>query len=64
MSPSELIEAGERLYGKHWRKPLSEILGIDIATLRRWTSADVAVPRPAALAISLLVEKAEKEPRS
>ncbi len=54
MSPSELIEAGERLYGEHWRKPLAAELGIDISTLRRWATAQTAIPRVVELAIKAL----------
>jgi hypothetical protein len=57
MSPSELIEIGELLYGARWRRPLADLLGVDVATLRRWVSADTAIPQPVALALSLLREK-------
>jgi hypothetical protein len=61
VSPSELIEAGERLYGQQWRQPLAALLGVDVATLRRWTSAQIAVPKPVALALTLLLEKQNRE---
>jgi len=57
MSPSELIEAGERLYGPKWRKPLAEALGVDISTLRRWATAERAVPKVAAMAVELMLER-------
>jgi hypothetical protein len=57
MSPSDLIEAGERIYGKHWRNPLASMLGVNISTLRRWTSGDIAVPRSVELAVSLMAER-------
>jgi hypothetical protein len=57
MTPNELIVAGERLYGPHWRQPLAWALQVNIATLRRWTSGEIAVPGPAALAITLLLER-------
>ena len=59
MSPAELITAGERLYGPHWRMPLAAVLQINIATLRRWTTGEVEVPGPAALAIRLLQERVD-----
>jgi hypothetical protein len=63
MSPSELIQAGERLYGKTWRHPLAEALGIDVSTLRRWTGGYVAIPRRTELAIrGLLSDKRSKPP--
>ena len=58
MTSDELKKAGERLYGPHWRQPLAWALQVNIATLRRWTSAEVTVPGPVALAIQLLLEKA------
>jgi hypothetical protein len=58
LSPADLIAAGERLYGPHWRQPLAWALQVNIATLRRWTSGEIEVPGPAALAIRLLLERA------
>lgn len=57
VSPSELIEAGERLYGPQWRQPLADLLEVDLSTIRRWTSGKSAVPKPVALAINLMLEK-------
>jgi hypothetical protein len=57
MTPSDIIAAGEQLYGQKWRKPLADALGVDVSTLRRWTSADTAIPRRTALAIQALLEK-------
>jgi hypothetical protein len=60
MIASELRDAGRRLYGPRWRKPLAEILRVDAATLRRWASGKINVPGPVALAIQLLSERAPK----
>ena len=57
MTTAELSEAGERLYGPHWRQPLARTLGVDIATLRRWTSGQIGVPGPVALAVRLMLER-------
>lgn len=57
MTAQELVEAGERLFGQHWRQPLATALRVDISTLRRWASGKDEVPGPAALAVRLLVEK-------
>jgi hypothetical protein len=64
MTSAELIAAGERLYGPHWRQPLAWALQVNIATLRRWTTAEVSVPGPVALAVRLLVERATIYPKS
>lgn len=60
MTPSDLIAAGERLYGPHWRRPLADALGVDVSTLRRWTTAERAVPRRVALAVGQLMNAAGK----
>lgn len=57
MTAAELIDAGERLYGQHWRQPLATRLGVNIATLRRWTSGEIAVPGPVSLAVRLLLSQ-------
>jgi hypothetical protein len=59
MTPTELREAGERLYGPDWRQPLAALFQINRATLRRWISVKGRVPRPVALAVTLMLEKAE-----
>ena len=62
MTSDELKQSGERLYGPHWRVPLAWALQVNIATLRRWTSGEIVVPGPVALAVSLLVERASTTP--
>jgi len=57
MSPSELIDIGERLFGEHWRQPLAKLLGVDIATLRRWATAQKAIPKLAAVTLWLMLER-------
>jgi hypothetical protein len=58
VTPSELIQAGEKLYGRNWRRPLADALGANIATLRRWTGGYIAIPRRTELAVqNLLVAK-------
>lgn len=63
MTPSELIAAGERLFGEHWRKPLAEQLQVDVSTLRRWASGKVPISSVAALAIKHLVRAAPRKRR-
>lgn len=61
MSPTEIAQAGERLYGHHWRRPLADSLGVDVSTLRRWLARDAAIPKMAELAISRLLTQAVPE---
>lgn len=56
MSPSDVIAAGERLYGPNWVKPLAEALDVNPSTVRRW-AAGTAVRRANALAIQRLLEQ-------
>ncbi len=56
VTPSEIIEAGERLFGSNWRQPLADALDVNIATLRRWTSAQTAIPKRVAMAIQFLLQ--------
>lgn len=57
VSPSELIDAGERLFGQYWRQPLADLMGVNVSTLRRWTTAETAIPKSVAVALELLLEK-------
>jgi hypothetical protein len=36
MTVPELEQAGTELFGQHWKTALSEALGVDVSTLRRW----------------------------
>jgi hypothetical protein len=64
MTPSELIQAGERLYGTHWRQSLAEALQVNLATLRRWTGGYIAIDRRTELAIrGLLSEQRQNKAR-
>lgn len=62
MSADELKQAGRALFGNGWQTRLSEQLGVDGSTVRRWVSGSVPVPNPAAAAIRcfLTVHEARK----
>lgn len=64
MTPSELKTAGERLYGPKWRQPLAARLGVNIATLRRWTSGKKPIRATAALAVEGMLHITTPAPRS
>jgi hypothetical protein len=52
MTPDHLRKAGVKLYGKRaWQTRLSEELGVDGSTVRRWVSGAVPIPQPVAAAI-------------
>ena len=56
MTPEELREAGERLYGTWgWQTKLAKELHVDGSTVRRWLSGKVPIPGLAAVAINLLL---------
>ena len=56
MTPDELREAGERLYGTWgWQTKLAHELQVDGSTVRRWLSGKVPIPGMAAVAINLLL---------
>ncbi|MCB1591536.1 MAG: hypothetical protein KDI90_03695 [Alphaproteobacteria bacterium] len=57
MTPDELREAGERLYGTWgWQTKLAHELQVDGSTVRRWLSGKVPIPGMAAVAIGLLIK--------
>ncbi|MGB3215299.1 MAG: transcriptional regulator [Alphaproteobacteria bacterium] len=57
MTPEELREAGERLYGAWgWQTKLAKELHVDGSTVRRWLSGKVPIPGLASVAIGLLVK--------
>lgn len=57
VTPDELSAIARKIYGKRWREPLARVLGVNLATLRRWTSAQVKVPGPVALALRLMAQQ-------
>ena len=62
MSPEQMREAGERLYGKWgWQTQLARELKVDGSTVRRWLSGRVPIPGLASVAINLLVRVYELE---
>lgn len=52
-----LIQAGQFLYGAHWRSKLAEALRVERSTVSRWASGSVEPPGLAQVAVELLVEK-------
>jgi len=61
VTPEEFVETARKLYGSRWRRPLAAALGVNIATIRRWRSAAIAVPSPVALAMRLLRRRQEDD---
>lgn len=51
MTAKELIEIGQKLYGRHgWQTAMAAALEVDTSTIRRWMYAN-SVPGPAAAAL-------------
>ncbi len=64
MTPEQLREIGERLYGNWgWQTKMAEVLRVDSSTVRRWLSGKVAIPGPAEVALELLL-KAENNDKT
>ena len=62
MTPEELRDAGETLYGNWgWQTRMAETLKVDSSTVRRWLSGRVAIPGPAEVALELLLKAQTKE---
>lgn len=58
MQPSELCTLGKALYGEYgWQTRLSEALGVDGSSVRRWVSGAVPIPNPVAAAVRCFLEK-------
>lgn len=54
MTPDELIEAGEALYGKGWKSAVANLLGIDYRRIKHWL--DQTRPIPAGVRVELISE--------
>jgi len=62
MTAEELRTAGVELFGEWgWQTRLSEALGVDGSTVRRWVSGAVPIPGPVDAAIRCFVEKKRME---
>jgi hypothetical protein len=58
VTPEQLRKACVNLYGdRAWQTRLSEALGVDGSTVRRWVSGAVPIPNPVAAAVRCFVEK-------
>lgn len=54
MTAGQFREAGERLYGPEWRKPLAVALGRSPVTIWRYANALTPVPHTVELALAAL----------
>ncbi len=66
LTPDDLKAALIRLLGQRgWQMAAAEKLGVDVATVRRWTSGAVPVPGPVRAAVACwLRERAARNPRT
>jgi hypothetical protein len=60
MTPDELAQGGERLYGPRWQTSLARALGVNPRILRRWVSGRYTIPEAVAEDIAALVEIATR----
>lgn len=66
MTPDELKEIGEQLYGSWgWQSKIANALKVDGSTVRRWISGATAIPGPAEVALELIlkIKRIEEELR-
>lgn len=54
MSPAEIREIGERLYGPRWQSKLARALGVSTRSVRYWLSGKHRIREPMAKLIRLL----------
>lgn len=57
MSPEDFSETGRALFGKGWQTRLSEKLGVDGSTIRRWVGSGMAIPPTASAFLSMMAER-------
>lgn len=63
MNANELKQAAVDLYGSRgWQTRLAEALGVDVSSVRRWTSGQVTVPGPVSAAVRCFQASREKAP--
>ena len=62
MTPEEFVHAGEALFGKRWKAPLSRALDIDPVTI--WRYATGQWPIPVVVELAMLGLKQKKKSRS
>lgn len=44
MTPSDLAQVGEALYGQRWQSELARELGVAVRTVQRWMDSTRAIP--------------------
>lgn len=55
MSPDELQEIGEQLYGKNWQTELAKELEIEPRTVRHYAAGTRGIPKPTAKLIRVML---------
>lgn len=60
MTPTELREAGEALYGPRFTTDLARNLNVAVRTVQRWLSGDRAIPARRSQEIVALVAERHK----
>lgn len=57
MSPEDFGVTGRALFGKGWQTRLSERIGVDGSTIRRWVGSGMAIPPTASAFLSMMTER-------
>ena len=60
MTPELLRHAGEALYGKYWQASLSEEIGVNVRSIRRWLSGEMEIPFGVTRDISEILAKKQR----
>ena len=61
MTPSQLRQAGEALYGERWKSPLAATLGVTYRTVLRWYQGEWPIPDGAAREIQQMLGRLRAE---
>ncbi|MBF6850109.1 helix-turn-helix domain-containing protein [Acinetobacter baumannii] len=57
MTPEELRQAGEILYGTHWQSELARAIGVDPRRVRQWINGERPIPTSLRSEIILLLKE-------
>jgi hypothetical protein len=57
VTPDQLREQAERVWGKSWRAHLARLVDVDESTIRRWLARHTPIPKTIEVVLSLLLER-------
>lgn len=56
MTPSDLRDAGQALYGLHWHSQIAADLGVTARTVQRWDTGERRIPSDLQAKLSALIQ--------